>query len=149
MKTIRQLAKDLGVTRQYIQKVIHQLPTTKQPKQLKRQYQITDQVEADIKAFIATDHRKKTTENHKTKNYKVVQLLENQNQELKQQNKFLQNELAKSSSDLKEAHVLLNQEQQLHLNDQKKLTGPKKNEQTNIKRKKYKQSLSWWKRLFS
>jgi len=45
MKTVKDLAVELKVTPQYINRVINQLPTSKKPKQVNHSYQIDDHVE--------------------------------------------------------------------------------------------------------
>lgn len=53
MKTVQELADELGVTRQRVQQVLQVLPKEKQAKKEKGRLQITEQVEADIKTFMS------------------------------------------------------------------------------------------------
>lgn len=53
MKTVQELADELGVTRQRVQQVLQALPKEKQAKKEKGRLQITEQVETDIKTFMS------------------------------------------------------------------------------------------------
>lgn len=57
MKTVKDLAVELKVTPQYINRVINQLPTSKKPKQVNHSYQIDDHVETAIKEFMSVRHK--------------------------------------------------------------------------------------------
>lgn len=67
-KTVKELADDLGVSRQYIQKVISNLPATKKPTKLQHRYIIDNQEEAYIKALILKTDNKETNKATKATN---------------------------------------------------------------------------------
>lgn len=51
-KTVKELADELNVSRQYVQKVISKLPATKKPKKVQHSYQIDNRVEVYIRDFM-------------------------------------------------------------------------------------------------
>lgn len=118
MKTVQELAEELGFSRQYVQKIIQQLPATKQPKIVSGKYQLSERVEADIKKLLREKDSKKAT--HKTKsNSSKLQL--QYTKHLEQEIVFLQEEVQQLQKKLEQSQRLVDQEQQLHLSDQKRI----------------------------
>lgn len=63
-KTVKELADELGVSRQYVQKIISKLPATKKPKKVQHSYKIDNQIESYIKDIMGkTDNLKATYDN--------------------------------------------------------------------------------------
>lgn len=127
MKTVQELADELGVTRQRVQQVLQVLPKEKQAKKEKGRLQITEQVEADIKTFMS---RKDTAKANKqaSKSDLLANLLKENNANLKDENEFLkeqikdlQHKLSQEQNLVSQQHKLIDQEQQLHLADQKRI----------------------------
>lgn len=120
MKTVQELAEELGFSRQYVQKIIQQLPATKQPKIVSGKYQLSEHVEADIKKLLREKDSKKAT--HKTKNNSSkFQLQLQYTKHLEQEIVFLQEEVQQLQKKLEQSQRLVDQEQQLHLSDQKRI----------------------------
>lgn len=137
MKTVQELADELGVTRQRVQQVLQALPKEKQAKKEKGRLQITEQVEADIKAFMSRKDRTKT-KSKTSQSDLLANLLKENNANLKDENEFLkeqikdlQHKLSQEQNLVSQQHKLLDQEQQLHLADQKRITQLKKPETDN------------------
>ena len=57
MKTVKELAVELGVSKSRIQQVIEKLPTTKKPKLVDRMYMLNDENIIDISVFIKKDKK--------------------------------------------------------------------------------------------
>lgn len=127
MKTVQELADQLGVTRQRVQQVIQALPKEKQAKKEKGRLQITEQVEADIKAFMSKSEKSKASKQASKSNLLVYLLKENnanlkdENEFLKDQIKDLQLKLSQEQKLVSQQHKLIDQEQQLHLADQERI----------------------------
>ena len=60
-KTVKNLADELKVSRQYIHKVINLLPEDCQPTKIDNKYIITDEVEKNIKGYMKKDHTSSST----------------------------------------------------------------------------------------
>lgn len=116
-KTVKELADDLGVSRQYIQKVISNLPATKKPTKLQHRYIIDNQAEAYIKALILK------TDNKETNKATNSSSMANQKYEvaLKEQIRLLKAQLDKKDDQLEKMQKLLDQSQQLQLMTEQKL----------------------------
>ena len=135
MKTVQELADELGVTRQRVQQVIQTLPREKQAKKEKGRLQITEQVEADIKASMHSNEKDKASK-QASKSDLLVNLLKENNSNLKDENKFLKEQikdlqlkLSQEQTLVGQQQKLIDQEQQLHLADQeriKEIEQPKK-----------------------
>lgn len=113
-KTVTELASELGYTRQYIQKIITQLPANKKPKKVGNKYKISLQNEAVIKDVIAKAKTKTRTEKT-TILHNELSAKDSYIHHLEQENSYLQQQLERSQQ-------LLDHEQQLHLADQKRIT---------------------------
>lgn len=113
-KTVTELASELGYTRQYIQKIITQLPANKKPKKVGNKYKISLQNEAVIKDVIAKAKTKTQTEKT-TILHNELSAKDSYIHHLEQENSYLQQQLERSQQ-------LLDHEQQLHLADQKRIT---------------------------
>lgn len=113
-KTVTELASELGYTRQYIQKIIKQLPANKKPKKVGNKYKISLQNEAVIKDVIAKAKTKTQTEKT-TILHNELSAKDSYIHHLEQENSYLQQQLERSQQ-------LLDHEQQLHLADQKRIT---------------------------
>lgn len=113
-KTVTELASELGYTRQYIQKIITQLPANKKPKKVGNKYKISLQSEAVIKDVIAKAKTKTQTEKT-TILHNELSAKDSYIHHLEQENSYLQQQLERSQQ-------LLDHEQQLHLADQKRIT---------------------------
>ena len=127
MKTVQELADQLGVTRQRVQQVIQALPKEKQAKKEKGRLQITEQVEADIKAFMRKGETAKANKQASKFNL-LVNLLKENNANLKDENEFLKGQikdlqlkLSQEQKLVSQQHKLIDQEQQLHLADQERI----------------------------
>lgn len=132
MKTVQELAEELGFSRQYVQKIIQQLPATKQPKIVSGKYQLSEHVEADIKKLLREKDSKKATRKTKNNSSKL-QLRSQYTKHLEQEIVFLQEEVQQLQKKLEQSQRLVDQEQQLHLSDQKrieKLEQPDKEQKT-------------------
>lgn len=123
-KTVKELADDLGVSRQYIQKVISNLPATKKPTKLQHRYIIDNQEEAYIKALILKTDNKATNKATKATNKATnSSSMANQKYEvaLKEQIRLLKAQLDKKDDQLEKMQKLLDQSQQLQLMTEQKL----------------------------
>lgn len=120
-KTIKELAKELDVSNQYIQKVIHQLPKSKQPQKTNGVFKITSNVEAAIREYMATSHRKKTTKQPNNLSSSVVRLQQRYIDKLEQQLDEKDRQISKLQEQNIENQKLIDQEQQLHLADQERI----------------------------
>ncbi|MBU7449261.1 hypothetical protein LL936_10995 [Levilactobacillus brevis] len=128
MKTVKDLAADLKVTPQYINRVINQLPISKKPKQVNHSYQISEAAEAAIKDFMSIRHKEKETKQQRNKSLNVSLLQEKISSQLEQENQSLRQQLETKDKQIEKLlnqneHIqkLVDQEQQLHLSDQKRI----------------------------
>ncbi|MEN2682245.1 DUF536 domain-containing protein [Lacticaseibacillus paracasei] len=123
-KTVKQLADDLGVSRQYVQKVISNLPATKKPTKQQHRYIIDNQDEAYIKALILkTDNKatkNSTKETNKATNSDSGHSLKYETA-LEDQIRLLKVQLDKKDDQLEKMQKLLDQSQQLQLMAEHKL----------------------------
>lgn len=112
-KTVTELASELGYTRQYIQKIINQLPANKKPKKVGNKYSISLQNESVIRRIIKKSQTKSETQST-TSLHSELSAKNTYIQHLEQENSYLQQQLEHSQQ-------LLDHEQQLHLADQKRI----------------------------
>ena len=112
-KTVTELASELGYTRQYIQKIIKQLPANKKPKKVGNKYRISLQNETIIKGIIEKSQTKAATKTT-TSFQNELSAKDTYIRHLEQENSYLQQQLEHSQQ-------LLDHEQQLHLTDQKRI----------------------------
>lgn len=104
LKTIKELATELGVSKTAIQKVIANLPTTKQPKKNDGKYVLTKQNIADISAKIKKKEAKENSFDENQLSQTLQKVIDNQNEQL-----------AEKDKQISELHQLLSQQQQLNL----------------------------------
>lgn len=128
MKTVKELATELKVTPQYINRIIQQIPSTKKPKQVSHSYKIDSISEAAIKEYMSVRHTSKTTkqQNNKSLNVSLLQKkltaqLEKENASLKRQIETKDKQIEKLLKQNEQIQKLVDQEQQLHLADQKRI----------------------------
>lgn len=128
MKTVKDLAVELKVTPQYINRVINQLPVQKKLKQVNHSYQIDETAEAAIKDFMSVRHRSKETKQQRNKSLnvsllqeKITSQLEQENQSLRQQLEIKDKQIEKLLNQNEHIQKLVDQEQQLHLADQRRI----------------------------
>ncbi|WP_010499840.1 hypothetical protein [Ligilactobacillus acidipiscis] len=129
-KTVKNLADELKVSRQYIHKVINLLPEDCQPTKIDNKYIITDEVEKNIKGYMKKDHTSSST---RKLDDKVYSLQQERIADLKEQNSFYEEQIKALQKQLENSQRLVDQEQQLHLSDQKrieKLEQPDKEQKT-------------------
>lgn len=132
-KTVKNLADELKVSRQYIHKVINLLPEDCQPTKIDNKYIITDEVEKNIKGYMKKDHTSSSTRKPRKLDDKVYSLQQERIADLKEQNSFYEGQIKALQKQLENSQRLVDQEQQLHLSDQKrieKLEQPDKEQKT-------------------
>ncbi len=132
-KTVKNLADELKVSRQYIHKVINLLPEDCQPTKIDNKYIITDEVEKNIKGYMKKDHTSSSTRKPRKLDDKVYSLQQERIADLKEQNSFYEEQIKALQKQLENSQRLVDQEQQLHLSDQKrieKLEQPDKEQKT-------------------
>ncbi|MCT3582519.1 helix-turn-helix domain-containing protein [Levilactobacillus brevis] len=120
-KTVKELADELNVSRQYVQKVISKLPATKKPKKVQHSYQIDNRVEAYIRDFMgisddieATGDNQNCTSDSNSDSNKYENALLSQIDNLKLQVK-------QKDFQLENMQKLLDQSQQLQLMAENKI----------------------------
>lgn len=132
-KTVKNLADELKVSRQYIHKVINLLPEDCQPTKIDNKYTITDEVEKNIKGYMKKDHTSSSTRKPRKLDDKIYSLQQERIADLKEQNSFYEEQIKALQKQLENSQRLVDQEQQLHLSDQKrieKLEQPDKEQKT-------------------
>ena len=132
-KTVKNLADELKVSRQYIHKVINLLPEDCQPTKIDNKYIITDEVEKNIKGYMKKDHTSSSTRKPRKLDDEVYSLQQERIADLKEQNSFYEEQIKALQKQLENSQRLVDQEQQLHLSDQKrieKLEQPDKEQKT-------------------
>jgi len=122
-KTIKQLADEIGVSKQAIQKRINNLPTNQQPTKVGGKYVVSKDLADKIKSFYnSTDNRdnpKKENVTYVGDNFKMsVDLIID---DLKMDKKQLQSELSIKNSQIEKLQKLLDQQQILTLQANKKI----------------------------
>ena len=120
-KTIKQLADELNVSRQYIHKVINLLPKNRQPKKVNNRYTVDTNAERNIKDYMKVDHTSSSTRKQSKHVDEVYGLQEKRITDLKEQNAFYKEQIHELQKRLENSQKLIDQEQQLHLTDQKRI----------------------------
>lgn len=121
MKTVKEVADELGVSRQYVQKIISKLPATKKPKKVKHSYQIDNQSEAYIKAFMKkSDNFEATNDNPKSNFSSSINSSKYENSLLAQIDS-LKGQVEQKDNQLENMQKLLDQSQQLQLMAENKI----------------------------
>ena len=108
MKTVREVANDLGVSKTRILQIISKLPPTIKPKIINKKYSLTDKNIRDIESFIKKPNKKvngKVFDKSPESNREFIESLKKQNNDQLKQIEQLQK--------------LLEQQQILLLNEQK------------------------------
>lgn len=120
MKTVRELAIDLGVSKTRVLKIINNLPKTKKPKIVGNKYILTDENIIDISEFVSNikneqnDNSHFDFDNHVSENQQQVidilkEQVENQTQQIEQLQKLLENQQVLLLNEQKEKQLLLEQ----------------------------------------
>ncbi|WP_167630541.1 HTH domain-containing protein [Listeria valentina] len=118
-KTISELAKELGVSRQAIYKRVNQLPSTLTPKKVDKVYKLNaDAVEFITKSVNQPDNQNDNENDNQV--VKEVDRLTEQNKELKAEKEQLHKHLIAKDEQLAGMQKLLDQQQQLLLKEQQK-----------------------------
>lgn len=111
--TVRELAEELGVSKQAIHKKINQLPSELTPKKLEGDYQLTEEIADSIRASV-----KNATTVNQPVNQPVdgeVGALKMMIKELKEEKAKLYDQLERKDEQLSQLQKLVNQQQQLTL----------------------------------
>lgn len=111
--TVRELAEELGVSKQAIHKKINQLPSELTPKKLEGDYQLTEEIADSIRASV-----KNATTVNQPVNQPVdgeVGALKMMIKELKEEKAKLYDQLEKKDEQLSQLQKLVDQQQQLTL----------------------------------
>lgn len=111
--TVRELAEELGVSKQAIHKKINQLPSELTPKKLEGDYQLTEEIADSIRASV-----KNATTVNQPINQPVdgeVGALKMMIKELKEEKAKLYDQLERKDEQLSQLQKLVNQQQQLTL----------------------------------
>jgi len=122
-KTIKQLADELGVSKQAIQKRINNLPDNQQPIKVGGKYVLSQELVIKIRSFYANpsnaDNQSKSTSANIGDNHNVsIDLVIN---DLKMDKKQLQSELSIKNNQIEKLQKLLDQQQILTLQANKKI----------------------------
>lgn len=161
-KTVKELADELGVSRQYVQKIISKLPETKKPTKVQHSYQIDNQVELDIKELMGKNDNYKATNDNQSNNLGSTQISNKYEHALLAQIDNLKAQSKQKDFQLENMQKLLDQSQQLQLmaeNKIKQLENKATDDQNKISEES-KQSINvdpliknrergFWSRLFS
>jgi len=120
-KTVKEIADELGVSRQYIQKIISELPATKKPTKVKHSYSIDNEIELYIKGIVGkTDNQidnSKTTDADKA----TEELSKKYEQSLLESITNLRKQIDQRDKQLCDMQKLLDQSQQLQLMAENKI----------------------------
>lgn len=111
--TVRELAEELGVSKQAIHKKINQLPSELTPKKLEGDYQLTEEIADSIRASV-----KNATTVNQPVNQPVdgeVGALKMMIKELKEEKAKLYDQLERKDEQLSQLQKLVDQQQQLTL----------------------------------
>jgi len=122
-KTIKQLADEIGVSKQAIQKRINNLPNNQQPTKVGGKYLLSDDLANKIKEFYTDsdnrDNQQKENTTNVGDNYNLsVDLIID---DLKMDKKQLQSELSIKNNQIEKLQKLLDQQQILTLQANKKI----------------------------
>jgi|SRR5699024_6098774 len=134
-KTVKILAEELNVTPQYIQKIIKSLPETNKPTLEKHKYIIDKKAEKLIIKKMSGSQKQQTNQHKANQKDELVSSLKDQISYLKQQIDIKDNQINELQKQNFQSQKLVDQEQQLHLTDQKRidqLEQPKSEQSTEI-----------------
>lgn len=130
-KTVKELADNLGVTRQYIQKIISQLPETKKPTKQRHKYLIDARSESVILSFIKNNDNYKSKKATASDNKETNDLSDKYEKSLLNRINDLKKQVDSKDMQLSQMQKLVDQSQQLQLMAEKKiasLEAPKETE---------------------
>jgi len=153
-KTVKEIADELGVSRQYIQKIISELPATKKPTKVKHSYSIDNEIELYIKGIVGkTDNQidnSKTTEADKA----TEELSKKYEQSLLESITNLRKQIDQRDKQLCDMQKLLDQSQQLQLMAENKIKqlenkDNKSDSEDADKKKTEPNKKGFWNNLFS
>ena len=115
MKTVREVANDLGVSKTRILQIINQLPPTIKPKIIDKKYSLTDKNIRDIESFIKKPNKKinsKVSDKLSESNREFIESLKKQNndqlKQIEQLQKLLEQQQILLLNEQKEKQLLLN-----------------------------------------
>lgn len=120
-KTVKELADELGVSRQYVQKIISKLPATKKPTKVQHSYRIDNQIEHDIKAFMGKSDNLKASNDNQDDNLGSTPISNKYEQALLAQIDHLKVQTKQKDVQLENMQKLLDQSQQLQLMAENKI----------------------------
>jgi len=153
-KTVKEIADELGVSRQYIQKIISELPATKKPTKVKHSYSIDNEIELYIKGIVGkTDNQidnSKTTDADKA----TEELSKKYEQSLLESITNLRKQIDQRDKQLCDMQKLLDQSQQLQLMAENKIKqlenkDDKSDSEDADKKKTEPNKKGFWNNLFS
>ena len=121
MKTVKEVADELGVSRQYVQKIISKLPATKKPKKVQHIYQIDNQSEAYIKDFMGKGDNFDATNDNPGSNFSSSINSSKYENALLAQIDSLKGQIEQKDNQLENMQKLLDQSQQLQLMAENKI----------------------------
>lgn len=151
MKTIKELADELEVSKTTIRNHLNKLPdnlsVTKKNNIL--------HLDSDVEAFIK-DRVKRVSDNSSENGLyeqhimqERVSILEERNKELKDDNEYLREQIKYKNKDTERLHKLLDQQQQLHNNAMQDLDTYKQERDNLLElREEQEESKGFWSRLF-
>lgn len=161
-KTVKELADELGVSRQRVQQIISKQVASKRPKKVAGQYLISPADESFIEKKIAGTHHAKVQANSKQLSDKLQASLQEEVATLKEQIHTKDRQIQAKDNQLEKMQKLLDQSQQLQLmaeNKLKKLEAPHNEpesdqahkrapEKSEVAENSPERSSSFWSRLF-
>lgn len=150
MKTIREVAEELEVSKTTIRNHLQSLPdnlsVTKKGNVL--------QLDTDVEAYVK-DRVKKVSDNFVESGLQEqhimqerISILEERNKELKEDNEYLREQIKYKNRDTERMHQLLDQQQQLHNNTLQELNIFKQERDNLLEYKEQEESKGFWSKLF-
>ncbi|WP_414840434.1 DUF536 domain-containing protein [Carnobacterium sp. TMP28] len=113
--SVKELSKELGISRQAVYKRINQLPKSSQPKKIDGVYRLTTPIIDLIRNFEDVSTEETTYDNH------MVVIMETRINELKEVQKKLYEQLDQKDKQLHQFQTLLDQQQRLTLQTNKQI----------------------------
>ena len=120
-KTVKELADELGVSRQYVQKIISKLPATKKPKKVQHSYRIDNREESYIKDFMGKIDNSKATYDNSSYQFGSSQETNKYEKALLSEIESLRGQIKQKDLHLNNMQKLLDQSQQLQLMAENKI----------------------------
>lgn len=150
MKTIREVAEELDVSKTTIRNHLSKLPdnlsVTKKGNIL--------YLDTEVEAFIKDRVQKVSDNNAQNGSHDTywleekIKMLEEQNEEMKKDNDYLREQMGEKNKQITDYARLLDQQQQLQLSTKQELLEYKEQNQQLIESKEYEESKGFWARLF-